>query len=76
MLGILDSGIELMRKGEKEPITFCSFQDRDLAFARFKALWKMVSPHAVNVEMSDDEEGEDLSNNGNVYEENGGRSRS
>ena len=64
---VLDSGIEIIKKGETEPILFCSFQDRNLAFQRIKALWRMASPHSANVEMSDDEKTEDEEEDGGNF---------
>jgi hypothetical protein len=61
---VLDSGIEITKKGEAEPIVFCSFQDRNLAFQRIKALWRMASPHSANLDMSDDEKTEDEEEDG------------
>jgi hypothetical protein len=47
MLGIFNSSLELVTPDQS--YNFCSFQDRDTAYDRIFALWKISSPHAKNV---------------------------
>ena len=46
----------MSRTGTQEPLIFCSFQDRDMAFERVKTLWRNVSPHAAAKYESDFDE--------------------
>ncbi|CDW77375.1 UNKNOWN [Stylonychia lemnae] len=66
LLGILDSGIEIFKANETEPVTFCSFQDRNLAFRRVKALWRNVSPHAAKFDSDEEDENDEDFVSGNL----------
>jgi len=44
VLGIFNSALELVTVDQV--LNFCSFQDRDTAYERIFALWKISSPHA------------------------------
>eukprot|EP00347_Sterkiella_histriomuscorum_P016954 403351216 len=59
MLGILDSGIEIGKSHGQEPVIFCSFQDRDMAYSRIKALWRNISPHAQKKNEYEYDQGDD-----------------
>lgn len=65
-MGILDSGIEIFRTGDQESITFCSFQDRNVAFNRVKALWRNISPHAAKYDSDEDDEFDEDYHSGSI----------
>ncbi len=58
VLGIFNSALEILTIDMN--YNFCSFQDRDTAYERIFALWKVSSPHAKNASMDGEENEKNL----------------
>jgi hypothetical protein len=53
VLGIFNSALEIVTSDQN--YYFCSIQDRDTAFERIYALWKVSSPHAKSISLEEEE---------------------
>ena len=51
VLGIFNSSLEIITTDQT--YSFCSLQQRDMAYERIFALWKVQSPHAKYFELED-----------------------
>lgn len=56
VLGIFNSALEIVTNDQT--FYFCSIQERDTAYERIYALWKVSSPHAKGLNIEEEEENE------------------